>query len=92
MVIMVHIFSLFFFCKIFFLKLHFILGMVVKEEYEYAAFKCAYCNAFNPSKKVRPTAPRLTSQSSETPAIKSESSTSSSEKDSGEFFFFIIDC
>lgn len=61
-----------------------ILGMVVKEEYEYAAFKCAYCNAFNPSKKVRPTAPRLTSQI-ETAAIKSDSSTSSSEKDSGEF-------
>lgn len=65
--------------------------MVVKEEYEYAAFKCAYCNAFNPSKKVRPTAPRLTSQSSiETPVIKGDSSTSSSEKDSGEFFFTLI--
>lgn len=62
--------------------------MVVKEEYEYAAFKCAYCNAFNPSKKVRPTAPRLTSQT-EIAAIKTDSSTSSSEKDSGEFFFLL---
>lgn len=34
-------------------------GMALQEEYEYAAFKCAFCNALNPSRKQRPVAPRL---------------------------------
>lgn len=34
-------------------------GMALQEEYEYAAFRCAFCGAFNPSKKQRPLAPRL---------------------------------
>lgn len=33
--------------------------MVSQEEYEYSAFKCAFCKALNPSKKLRPIAPRL---------------------------------
>ncbi|XP_054749916.2 endoplasmic reticulum junction formation protein lunapark-B-like [Lytechinus pictus] len=40
-------------------------GMALQEEYEYLAFRCAYCKTFNPSKKVRPNAPKLP----ETPAI-----------------------
>lgn len=35
------------------------IGMVSQEEYEYSAFKCAFCKALNPSKKLRPIAPRL---------------------------------
>ncbi|XP_072020602.1 endoplasmic reticulum junction formation protein lunapark-B-like [Amphiura filiformis] len=34
-------------------------GMAMQEEFEYLAFKCAYCHTFNPSKKVRPNAPQL---------------------------------
>ncbi|XP_038079158.1 endoplasmic reticulum junction formation protein lunapark-B-like [Patiria miniata] len=34
-------------------------GMALQEEFEYLAFKCAYCGVFNPSKKVRPQAPQL---------------------------------
>lgn len=33
--------------------------MVSQEEYEYSAFKCAFCQALNPAKKIRPIAPRL---------------------------------
>ncbi|XP_011660728.1 endoplasmic reticulum junction formation protein lunapark-B-like isoform X2 [Strongylocentrotus purpuratus] len=40
-------------------------GMALQEEYEYLAFRCAYCKTFNPSKKVRPNAPKLP----ETPAV-----------------------
>lgn len=34
-------------------------GMVSEEEYEYSAFKCAFCKTLNPAKKLRPVAPRL---------------------------------
>lgn len=33
--------------------------MALQEEYEFAAFRCAFCNFFNPAKKCRPSAPRL---------------------------------
>lgn len=36
--------------------------MALQEEYEYAAFRCAFCNFFNPAKKLRPIAPRLSSE------------------------------
>lgn len=39
-------------------------GMALKEEFEYIAFRCAYCYFLNPAKKTRPQAPRLP----ETPA------------------------
>jgi endoplasmic reticulum junction formation protein lunapark len=67
--------------------------MALQEEYEYAAFRCAFCNTLNPAKKQRPIAPRLPSESWDAPGTpnkireigKSEdSSTSPSEKDSGE--------
>lgn len=34
-------------------------GMAPQEDYEYAAFRCAFCGAFNAAKKQRPAAPRL---------------------------------
>ncbi|XP_067368890.1 endoplasmic reticulum junction formation protein lunapark-B isoform X2 [Channa argus] len=34
-------------------------GMALKEEYEYLAFRCAYCYFLNPARKTRPQAPRL---------------------------------
>lgn len=35
-------------------------GMALKEEFEYIAFRCAYCYFLNPARKTRPQAPRLT--------------------------------
>ncbi|XP_045911016.1 endoplasmic reticulum junction formation protein lunapark-A isoform X2 [Micropterus dolomieu] len=34
-------------------------GMALKEEFEYVAFRCAYCYFLNPARKIRPQAPRL---------------------------------
>uniref|UniRef100_A0A8C5N8N6 Endoplasmic reticulum junction formation protein lunapark n=1 Tax=Gouania willdenowi TaxID=441366 RepID=A0A8C5N8N6_GOUWI len=34
-------------------------GMALKEEFEYIAFRCAYCYFLNPARKTRPQAPRL---------------------------------
>ncbi|XP_017337850.1 endoplasmic reticulum junction formation protein lunapark-B isoform X3 [Ictalurus punctatus] len=34
-------------------------GMALKEEFEYLAFRCAYCYFMNPARKTRPRAPRL---------------------------------
>lgn len=34
-------------------------GMALKEEFEYLAFRCAYCYFVNPARKTRPQAPRL---------------------------------
>ncbi|KAM6200224.1 endoplasmic reticulum junction formation protein lunapark isoform 2-T2 [Sarcoramphus papa] len=34
-------------------------GMALKEEFEYVAFRCAYCFFLNPARKTRPQAPRL---------------------------------
>nr|XP_039266811.1 endoplasmic reticulum junction formation protein lunapark-B-like [Styela clava] len=34
-------------------------GMALKEEFQYLAFRCAYCRFFNPARKQRPNAPRL---------------------------------
>jgi hypothetical protein len=67
-------------------------GMALQEEYEYAVFRCAFCNTLNPAKKLRPIAPRLQVEGVGTPlkiddAKKSDSSTSPSEKDSGKCQF-----
>ncbi|NXC69271.1 LNP protein, partial [Anhinga anhinga] len=40
-------------------------GMALKEEFEYIAFRCAYCFFLNPARKTRPQAPRLPDFSSE---------------------------
>ncbi|XP_077585532.1 endoplasmic reticulum junction formation protein lunapark-B isoform X2 [Stigmatopora nigra] len=34
-------------------------GMALKEEFQYLAFRCAYCYFLNPARKTRPQAPRL---------------------------------
>ncbi|XP_075248921.1 endoplasmic reticulum junction formation protein lunapark-B-like isoform X2 [Convolutriloba macropyga] len=34
-------------------------GMALKEEFEYVAFRCAYCGMSNPAKKGRPVAPKV---------------------------------
>lgn len=34
-------------------------GMALKEEFEYVAFRCAYCYYLNPARKTRPQAPHL---------------------------------
>lgn len=70
-------------------------GMVSQEEYEYSAFKCAFCQALNPAKKIRPIAPRLalpekgsTGETGNKPQPsqlqQSSSSASVTEKDSGK--------
>ncbi|XP_031634143.1 endoplasmic reticulum junction formation protein lunapark-B [Contarinia nasturtii] len=68
-------------------------GMVSQEEYEYSAFKCAFCKALNPAKKIRPIAPRLnlpersTGETSNKPLPSQSQQPSSSapvtDKDSG---------
>ncbi|XP_043987807.1 endoplasmic reticulum junction formation protein lunapark-A [Gambusia affinis] len=40
-------------------------GMALKEEFEYIAFRCAYCYFLNPARKTRPQAPRLPELSAE---------------------------
>jgi len=34
-------------------------GMALKEEFEFVAYRCAYCYFLNPARKTRPQAPRL---------------------------------
>ncbi|KAL2087877.1 hypothetical protein ACEWY4_016705 [Coilia grayii] len=34
-------------------------GMALKEEFEFIAYRCAYCYFLNPARKTRPQAPRL---------------------------------
>lgn len=41
-------------------------GMALKEEFEYIAFRCAYCYFLNPARRMRPQAPRLPESSAET--------------------------
>ncbi|XP_050077752.1 endoplasmic reticulum junction formation protein lunapark-B [Anopheles maculipalpis] len=51
-------------------------GMVLKEEYEYTAFRCAFCNALNPSKKQRPVAPLLPYEQNQLDRLSQKSDTS----------------
>ncbi|XP_043105488.1 endoplasmic reticulum junction formation protein lunapark-A isoform X2 [Puntigrus tetrazona] len=59
-------------------------GMALKEEFEYIAFRCAYCYFLNPARKTRPQAPRLpefaaeTKMSQDLPAVAMETDLSSS--------------
>ncbi|XP_063174214.1 endoplasmic reticulum junction formation protein lunapark isoform X2 [Candoia aspera] len=51
-------------------------GMALKEEFEYIAFRCAYCFFLNPARKTRPQAPRLPDSSIEKkPAAEMQSMT-----------------
>ncbi|ERL89581.1 hypothetical protein D910_06946, partial [Dendroctonus ponderosae] len=35
------------------------VGMALKEEFEYLAFRCCYCNHMNPARKMRPAGPNV---------------------------------
>uniref|UniRef100_H3C2R2 Endoplasmic reticulum junction formation protein lunapark n=1 Tax=Tetraodon nigroviridis TaxID=99883 RepID=H3C2R2_TETNG len=52
-------------------------GMALKEEFEYVAFRCAYCYFLNPARKTRPQAPRLP-ETIEEPKVPCDSHQSSS--------------
>ncbi|KAH8252927.1 hypothetical protein KR032_002739, partial [Drosophila birchii] len=56
-------------------------GMLPKEEYEYASFRCAFCNVLNQARKERPVAPRL---SLEAPTPESTKRNESSESESSD--------
>ncbi|XP_054644160.1 endoplasmic reticulum junction formation protein lunapark-A isoform X2 [Dunckerocampus dactyliophorus] len=63
-------------------------GMALKEEFEYVAFRCAYCFFLNPARKTRPQAPRLPEATGElkmSPEAPSSSS-SSADRDSPQSF------
>ncbi|XP_055598896.1 endoplasmic reticulum junction formation protein lunapark-B [Uranotaenia lowii] len=53
-------------------------GMALQEEYEYAAFRCAFCGAFNPAKKQRPLAPRLPFEQAQLDKLSEKRGSSSS--------------
>merc|ERR1711983_619044 len=54
-------------------------GMALKEEFEYIAYRCAYCHYWNPARKQRPTAPKLEATR---PQVSTESSSSEDESES----------
>lgn len=64
------------------------LGMALQEEYEFAAFRCAFCNFFNPAKKCRPTAPRLPIEMA--PSVNIQRPSTSDSSNSGNFSFLIF--
>ncbi|KAI5187617.1 endoplasmic reticulum junction formation protein lunapark [Manis pentadactyla] len=53
-------------------------GMALKEEFEYIAFRCAYCFFLNPARKTRPQAPRLPEFSFEKRQVVEDSSSAGS--------------
>lgn len=55
--------------------------MALQEEYEFAAFRCAFCNFFNPAKKCRPAAPRLPIEM--TPSVNIQRPSTSDSSNSG---------
>ncbi|XP_074532379.1 endoplasmic reticulum junction formation protein lunapark-B isoform X2 [Halichoeres trimaculatus] len=57
-------------------------GMALKEEFEYLAFRCAYCYFLNPARKTRPQAPRLPEFSYER-RLRAESRSPGPERRSG---------
>jgi len=56
-------------------------GMALREEFEYIAYRCAYCHYWNPARKQRPTAPRLEASSLK-PQVLTESSSDEEESES----------
>lgn len=52
--------------------------MALEEEFEYLAFRCAFCATFNPARKGRPIAPALESDESK------DSKSDDSEEDNDE--------
>ena len=59
--------------------------MALQEEYEYSAFRCAFCNFFNPAKKLRPLPPKLQAElASKISFTLQNPSSSSSDSDLGK--------
>ncbi|CAG9766230.1 unnamed protein product [Ceutorhynchus assimilis] len=59
-------------------------GMALKEEFDYLAFYCGYCNFFNPARKTKPNAPKFGPLASTPMQITSGTAESSdSERTSG---------
>ncbi|KAM4560661.1 endoplasmic reticulum junction formation protein lunapark-A [Fundulus diaphanus] len=56
-------------------------GMALKEEFEYIAFRCAYCYFLNPARKTRPQAPRLPEIAAEPKMPVAEAPSASSAAD-----------
>lgn len=56
--------------------------MALQEDYEYSAFRCAFCNFLNPAKKLRPVAPKLQSEISTN--LRARKYSSSSESNPGK--------
>ncbi|XP_018531299.1 endoplasmic reticulum junction formation protein lunapark-A isoform X1 [Lates calcarifer] len=65
-------------------------GMALKEEFEFIAFRCAYCYFLNPARKTRPQAPRLPEvtgelkMSSEAPLPSSSADVDDDQSDLGK--------
>uniref|UniRef100_A0A1A7X0R9 Endoplasmic reticulum junction formation protein lunapark n=2 Tax=Iconisemion striatum TaxID=60296 RepID=A0A1A7X0R9_9TELE len=60
-------------------------GMALKEEFEYIAFRCAYCYFLNPARKTRPQAPRLPEVTGEAKVESETPSPSSAVEDKNQF-------
>ncbi|XP_066152355.1 endoplasmic reticulum junction formation protein lunapark-B [Euwallacea fornicatus] len=61
-------------------------GMALKEEFEYLAFTCCYCKAFNPARKKRPVGPKFDSSLMLKPAktVSNDAESSNSERNSDQ--------
>lgn len=58
--------------------------MALKEDFEYATYRCVYCDTLNVARKSRPKAPKLSINQSYTQTYPNSSNSSSSEsQDSG---------
>lgn len=57
-------------------------GMALQEEYEYAAFRCAFCGAFNQAKKQRPMAPKLPFEQAQLDKLRETRASTSSLQES----------
>lgn len=53
-------------------------GMALQEEYEYSAFRCAFCGAYNAAKKQRPLAPKLPFEQAQLDKLKEQHGSTSS--------------
>lgn len=52
--------------------------MALQEEYEFAAFRCAFCGVYNAAKKQRPLAPKLPFEQAQLDKLKEQHGSSSS--------------
>ena len=59
-------------------------GMALQEEFEYVAFKCAFCGVLNPARKLRPKARGLSPERRPQLMISNKETSSSSSEEEGE--------